>query len=215
MQHPCARCGAAVDDNSAFCPGCDAPQIRFLPKEPGNEQVRLEAPAAAYGTASPPPAAVTFSPLADRQHASYWRPAAYGSAIGVVLSFLPFGPLLGLPIAGWLAVRFYSRAERTKLPLSTGFRLGALSGLFVFSAQFVLGAIAAITLNKRGELRQALLDVANRSHNLNPNLDPQEFVRVVMTPAGAITLALMFCLVCAVLAGLGGLISAWGRRTHR
>src|SRR5947199_9868959 len=33
VEHPCQQCHSAVPDSSAFCPSCDAPQVRFVPRE--------------------------------------------------------------------------------------------------------------------------------------------------------------------------------------
>ena len=66
----------------------------------------------------------------------------------------------------------------------------------------------AVTLSTKEQLRKALLEVANRAHGINPDLQPEQYVSNLMTPAGAITTAVLFCILFVVLAGLGGLISA-------
>ncbi len=70
-----------------------------------------------------------------------------------------------------------------------------------------LGSLS-VALSTREELRQALLDAANRAHGFNPDLQVEQFVSYMMTPAGVTTMAVSLGVLFAVLSGLGGLISA-------
>lgn len=107
----------------------------------------------------------------------------------------------------------------TLFPLRSkeGFRIGALAGLITFGLMVVIGAIAMTALSAKGELRQTLLEAANRVHTLNPGLSPDQLVDYMLTPAG-MTVGIVFtALVLVVLAGFGGLISTVfsGRRLPR
>jgi hypothetical protein len=210
VQHPCSRCGAAVDNSSPFCPACEAPQIQFTPHEPDRESVRLH------------PETVPFSPVqvasaTAKEHVQavssarrrWLRAGIYAGAIGFVLNFLPTGPMLALPIAGWLAVRFYTRMVRFPIRPKEGFRLGALAGLVTSAILFVLGTATMSAPGSRGEVRQAMLEMANRAHGLNPQIQPEQFVDYIFSPAGIVMVILLSCVIFVVLSGLGGLISAF------
>lgn len=208
MEHPCNRCGAAVDNNSPFCPACEAPQIRFEPREDAQDAVRLH-------PATVPPAPVVASAsgtqpyrIAAASERKRWlRAAIYAGAIGFILSFLPTGPILAMPVGGWLAVSFYTRMARFPLRPREGFRIGALAGLAAFLMILVIGVIAMMAPGAKAQLHQALLESANRVHAMNPDLPPEQLVNYMMTPAG-MTFGLLFTgVVLMVLAGLGGLLS--------
>ena len=209
MEHPCNRCGAAVDNNSPFCPACEAPQIRFQPREAAGDAVRL------HPATVPPVPIVVPAPNTDPYHTAasarerkrWLRAAIYAGAIGFILSFLPTGPILAMPVAGWLAVSFYTRMARLPLRSREGFRIGALAGLAAFLMILVIGVIAMMAPGAKAQLHQALLESANRVHTMNPDLPPEQLVNYMMTPAG-MTFGLLFTgVVLMVLAGLGGLLS--------
>jgi hypothetical protein len=219
VEHPCNRCGAAVDNNTPFCPACEAPQIRFEPREDAQDAVRLH-PATIPPTpvvVSTPGAVPYHAPAAAYDRRRWLRAAIYAGVIGFILSLLPTGPILALPVAGWLAVSFYTRMTRFPLRSKEGFRIGALAGLITFGMMVVIGAIAMTALSVKGELRQTLLEAANRVHTINPDLSPDQLVNYMLTPAG-MTVGIVFTgLVLVVLAGFGGLISTLvsGRRLPR
>ncbi len=71
--------------------------------------------------------------MAMPSQGSFLRAAIYAGAIGTLLSTLPLGFVIGVPLAGVMAVRFYRGRSSAQLVAPTlGFRLGALSGLFGF-----------------------------------------------------------------------------------
>jgi hypothetical protein len=186
--------------------------------EPERESVRLHPellPASGVLTASPEAAQHVRAFSSDRRR--WFRAALYAGAIGLVLSFLPTGPLLALPAAGFVAVWFYTRMAGFPLRASEGFRLGALSGFFVSAVFTLLSLVAASTGTGRGEFRQAMIEAANRAHSMNPNVDPEQFVNFITTPAGMIFAILFTSVVLVLLGGMGGLLSAFisGRRLPR
>jgi hypothetical protein len=218
VEHPCNRCGAAVDNNSPFCPACEAPQIRFVPREDVEDAVRLH-------PATVPPAQVvvsapgtdSYNTAAASERKRWLRAAIYAGAIGFILSFLPTGPILALPVAGWLAVSFYTRMARVQLRPREGFRIGAVAGLAAFVMILVVGMVAMMAPGAKSQFHQALLESANRVHAMNPELSPEQLVNYMLTPAGMIVGLLFTCAILVVLAGLGGLISTVvsGRRLPR
>jgi len=161
VEHPCNRCGAAVDNNSPFCPACEAPQIRFVPREDVEDAVRLH-------PATVPPAQVvvsapgtdSYNTAAASERKRWLRAAIYAGAIGFILSFLPTGPILALPVAGWLAVSFYTRMARVQLRPREGFRIGAVAGLAAFVMILVVGMVAMMAPGAKSQFHQALLGVA-------------------------------------------------------
>lgn len=190
-----------------------------MPREDAEDAVRLH-PA----TVPAPPIVVSAPGTAPYRAAAaaserkrWMRAAIYAGGIGFILSLLPTGPILALPVAGWLSVSFYTRMARSSLRTQEGFRLGALAGLVAFVMMLVVGMIAMTLPGAKTQLHQALLDSANRVHAMNPDLPPEQLVNYMLTPAGMIVSLLFTCVVLVVLAGLGGLLSTVvsGRRLPR
>ena len=124
MEYPCHQCGALVEQGTAFCPQCRAPQIRVAVPEtltfPGIDP-----------SASPLPAYFGAS-LSPRIEWSQALPAtALAGLIAAVLMMTPLAGFgLGMLIGGTLSVVFYRR--RTPLANVTpgmGARLGMISGI--------------------------------------------------------------------------------------
>ena len=62
MEHPCYKCGASVEDGIAFCPRCNAPQIRVAGAAPlapagATPEVAIEE----YASHAPLPSALEWS----------------------------------------------------------------------------------------------------------------------------------------------------------
>ena len=189
-----------------------------MPREAAEDAVRLHpATAPPVPIVVPAPGTNPYRAAASANERKRWfRAAIYAGAIGFILSFLPTGPILAMPVAGWLAVFFYTRMARYPLQSREGFRIGALAGLATFLMMLVMGVIAMMAPGAKGQLRQALLESANRVHAMNPDLPPEQLVNYMLTPVG-ITVGLLFtCVVLVVLAGLGGLLSTVisGRRSQ-
>lgn len=190
-----------------------------MPREPDEGAVHLHpgtappAPVVVSGPASEPYRAAT----AASERRRWVRAAVYAGAIGFILNFLPTGPILAMPVAGWLAVSFYTRMARVPLRSREGFRIGSLAGLAAFLMIFVVGVVAMMAPGTKDQVHQALLQSANRVHAMNPDLPPEQLVDYMLTPAG-MTVGLLFtCVVLVLLAGLGGLLSTVvsGRRLPR
>ena len=130
----------------------------------------------------------------------------------------PLGILIGMPLGGFLAALFYQRQSwRAEGSHASGFRLGALAGLFGF---LLFGLIMALQLTNpatreelRGQMRERLKTLDARY------TDPEQrkVVEYLMTNQGlniSMTFSfVMFCLVFVVLSGAGGaLYAAIGRK---
>jgi hypothetical protein len=213
VEHSCSRCGAAVDNSSPFCPTCEAPQVRFVPREhePGQEPPRFH-PA----TVPPPPPVVVagpsplpIRPAAVPSHGTFLRAAIYAGAIGSLLSLVPKGFLVGLPLAGVLAVRFFRmRDPNAALRPKAGFSLGALTGVIAFGILVTVGTITLTASNGWGEARKQLLEKMQQIQAANPDPQARQMIEFLLTPAGILLGLLLMCAVFVLLAGLGGLISA-------
>lgn len=225
MEHPCHRCGSPVKDNSPFCPECGAPQIQFNRPDDSPEGIVVpNAPSAPPPISLPQPDAPldahleTRRRVSDRERAVAFRSALKGGAIAAVFCLFPLGILIGMPLGGFLAALFYQRQSwRAEGSHASGFRLGALAGLFGF---FLFGLIMALQLTNpatreelRGQMRERLKTLDARY------TDPEQrkVVEYLMTNQGlniSMTFSfVMFCLVFVVLSGAGGaLYAAIGRK---
>lgn len=213
MEHPCSRCGAAVDNSSPFCQACEAPQVVYVAREPAPGPVRL------HPATIPPlpvqvsePSAQSFRPTVLRRDSDLLRAAIYAGAIGTLLSTLPLGFVIGLPLSGVLAVRFYmSSLPLNKLPGAFRFRLGALSGLVAFGMLVAVRTITIAIFGGGSELRQVMVDAVHRAQSVNPDPQSQQMLLYFLTPQGMAIMAvlglLFMCVVFVLLAGLGGLVS--------
>jgi hypothetical protein len=214
VEHPCNRCGAAVDNNSPFCPACEAPQIRFEPREDVQDSVRLH-PA----TAPPPPIVVStpdtepYRAAAANERKRWLRAAIYAGAIGALLSTIHYGVLIGMPLVGILAVRFYrSGAFVRSISSQQGFRLGALSGFFSFAMLSFVSAIAVVGPGGQAEFRNRMLEVVRQYQAANPDPQAQQVFQYFQTSQGMTVMIiggmLFMCVIFVVVAGLTGMISA-------
>ena len=168
-----------------------------------------------------PPSPVTVAsvdrpsprPASIPDRARFLRGAIYAGSIGSLLSLLPLGFAIGLPLAGVLAVRFYrSGVFQLSVPPKLGFRLGALSGLVAFGMLVLVKTISMAAFGGGGELRQGMLDTIHRAQTTNPDPQSQRILEFFLTQQGMAVMILasllILCVIFVVLAGLGGLVSA-------
>ena len=222
MEHPCHKCGAAVEDGTPFCKQCGAPQIRV----PG---IETQEPAAG-GPSIPTPGGSTpeLSSLPGlmlpRPHSAnvQWAHALPGAALGgafsllaAIIPFAIFGP--AFLAGGAVAVILYRRHLKNGLPSSgVGAKIGAASGGFGFLF-FAIPAVATLVY-RPDELRQGMLE--NLSHYAGRGYDPQKIQQVtdlLKSPQGliffvAFVLFILF-LMFVVGSSIGGaLYAAWARK---
>jgi hypothetical protein len=204
MEHPCYRCGTIVEEGTAFCPQCQAPQIRVAAAQP--EQANT-----IEGT--PLSAAVAGHPIGF-QWSQALPPAAWAGMVSAGLMVLPLGGFgLGMLAAGFLCVILYRRRNPyVNLTAGLGARLGAVSGIFGFGIFVVFTGIATTLFHSGGELRSALTEAIRQAAARNPDPQAQHVLEFFKTPEGmavvvAFGLAFMF-LIFLVLSSLGGALSA-------
>ena len=221
MEHPCQGCGAAVEDSTPFCSSCGAPQVRFSARAPSSNPT-----VAGPGPPNVPPAGVSWSsyvrveaqPPISYQVASFDRQAAVRSAlnagaIAAVLSLLPFGFILALPLAGFLGVLLYRRRSSAQAPSpGAGFKLGALCGVFGFAIFIILTAVNTLAFHAQKEFRSAMVEAVRHAQARNPDPQARQMLEYFTSPQGLVVMmALGFVFICVafvLLSGLGGAMSA-------
>ena len=209
MEQTCYKCGAAVDPGRAFCPQCNAPQIRVAVPEPVvSESVvtTMEVAPSGAATASALPGRIDWS------HAV--RAAALAGIISSVLMLFPRGAFIfGMVAAGVLSVVLYRRRNpSTELTPGMGARLGALGGVVTFTIFAVLSAVAALLFGGGAEIRKGILDAINQAAARNPDAQAQQAIEMFKTPAGMAFLMVAGMVVVfiafLVLSSLGGALAA-------
>ena len=222
--HTCYRCHAEVEEGTAFCKQCGAPQIRVSaaepvpaspPLEPGTpgelqppaEPVPLPHSAQSYSAAELPPAPQRVS----------WADALPGAllagvlvALAWIISFIGF--LLWPLAAGALAVLLYARRNSVR-QMASGFgaRIGVIAGLFGFGFMALLMSLELLAFRGTGRLRQLLLQAMQQAMANNPDPAAQQAMQKLMTPEGiAVLVTFAMVLFFAVFLGLGALGGAVG-----
>lgn len=204
MDHPCNKCGAIVEDGTAFCPSCSAPQIRVTATAPITET--LPSVATSQGESFPEANAIQWSQALPS--------AALAGLIAACLMFIPLGAFgLGMIAAGVFALVFYRRRHSFgHLTPGMGARLGALSGTFGFAFFAVFTAIEVLVFHSGGQLRAALLEAVQQSASRTSDPQAQQVLDYLKSPPGlalvmGIGLAVTF-VIFLLLSSAGGAVTA-------
>jgi hypothetical protein len=196
MEHACDKCGAPVEEGTAFCPHCNRPLIRvdFSPE------------------ATPAPAPPQL-PIGLQ-----WSRALVPTIMaGLISSFLMLFPLgafgLGMILAGVLSVVFYRwRNAGADLTPGMGARLGAVSGVIGFVMFLFYTAISATVLGGGPQLRQALTQAIEQSASRATDPQAQRVMEFFRTPQGLATFmiaGIAFAFIAfLLLSTLGGALGA-------
>ena len=202
------------------------PQIRFSVREPASGDVVMQAGISAPGSSSYSPSSVSSpsyggveasAPITrrgggfDRQAAV--RSALNAGAIAAVLSLLPLGFIVALPLAGFLGVRLYRRrSSAQELSTGAGFKLGALCGAFGFLIFAVLTAVNTLAFRAQSEFRGAMIEAVRRAQARNTDPQARQMLEYFTSPHGMIVMLVLggvfICVAFVLLSGLGGAISA-------
>ena len=210
VEHLCPRCSSSVDDNSPFCPTCEAAQVIVAPKEYARSpiMVTVEGTSAFSSTG-------TFSKAAGRNAKPELRAAFYAAIIGAVLSLVQPGAsfVLALPIAGFVSVLIYRRFSLKSEPSArAGFRLGAMSGLFAFGLLMILIAAGTLAFHSEADTHAQVIQVIQQAQLRNPDPQAKPVFEYFMTPQGMAVMMVVGFVFMAVLfvllAAVGGAISA-------
>jgi hypothetical protein len=215
MEHPCHQCGAPVDDGTAFCKHCGAPQIRVMGEEPASDPLPPGTPAEVQPPSQPVP--LDGSPGAPpgidwSQAVPAAAIAGFFLAISWVVPFLGF--LMWLIAGGVLGIAIYRRrVPHATLTPGLGARVGAVTGLFGFGVFAVLFGLQLLVTRGSGHFRQLLQQVIEQAGSRNPDPRTQQAIQQLMTPAGLallVTIILVFFLAAFLaLSSIGGAAGAW------
>ena len=207
-----------VQEGIAFCPQCNAPQIRVAVAEP------LTPPQASSDHEAVSP---SYPHLMSRLGTRIdWSQALPATALaGLIAALLMLTPLvafgLGMLIGGSLSVVFYRRRSPVaNITPGMGSRLGMASGVLggcIFTA--VLSA-RTVMLHEWGQVRDKVIDLVAQAAARNPDPQAQQALEFFKTDQGIALLvisALVGTLVAFVIfSGLGGALGAallrWKRR---
>jgi hypothetical protein len=211
VEHLCPRCNSPVDDNSPFCPTCEAAQVLVEPKE----YVRSPITVTAEGTSALSSTATFPKTAGSRNAKPELRAAFYAAIVGAVLSLVQPGAsfVLALPIAGFLSVLLYRRLSLKNEPSPrAGFRLGAISGLFVFGLLMILIATGTLAFHSEADTHAQVIQIIQQAQARNPDPQARPVFEYFMTPQGMALMMIVGFVFMAVLfvllSGIGGAISA-------
>jgi len=205
-----------VEQGTAFCPQCRAPQIRVSISETFASSAIASDPAlsmpAYFGAA-----------LTSRIEWSQALPAT--TLAGLIAAVLMLTPLagfgLGMLIGGSLSVVFYRRRiPVARVTPGMGARLGMVTGILgggIFAALLSIGTIA---FRAWDTIRGKLFEVVDQTAARNPDAQAQQAMEFFKSPGGVVLLvisALIGTLLAFVIfSGLGGALGAalFKRKEH-
>lgn len=143
------------------------------------------------------------------------RAAFYAAIVAAVLSLIQprGGFILTLPLGGLLSVLLYRRLSLGSEPsLRTGFRLGAISGLFVFGLLMIVIAVGTLALHSEADTHAQVIQIIQQAQARNPDPQARQAFEYFMTPQGmAFMMVVGFVfmgVLFVLLSGVGGAISA-------
>ena len=211
VEHPCPRCNSPVDDSSPFCPTCEAAQVLAVPKEYSHSPVTVTV----EGTPAFLTAGTFPNTTRNTNSKAELRAAFYGSIVGAVLSLVQPGAsfILALPIAGFLSVLLYRRFSlKREFSAKTGFRLGAISGLFVFGLLIIVIAAGTLAFHSEADTHAQVIQVIHQAQSRNPDPQAKQVFDYFMTPQGMAFMMIVgfvfMCILFVLLSGAGGAVSA-------
>ena len=220
MDHPCEKCGALVEDGRAFCPQCRAPQIHVQvaeANEPTEAGVRADAELSIAISPTAGSYAVTVARSGSFNRETAVRCALKAGGLGVLIGIIVTIPLIGLLLAGTLAVLFYRRESKSSSDAWTGLKLGALAGAVWLGIDYLIEIVAVFATHSQQEVIEKLVKTW-QAMGVDPNTPGiQTAIRIMFTPGG-ILLGLIFGAIFAgLLAGFTGAVTAavMGHRNRR
>ncbi len=206
-----------MEDGTAFCPQCRAPQIRVALAD-----VVAETPVAHDAEVLAPPAAASAPPST----AIVWRHAFSSAMLAVllagILTALTRGSLgLGMVVAGALSVVLYRRYQPdAHLTAGMGAKLGAFTGALGSGIALAALAVAAGVFHAGGRLHQAFMEAVQQYIARSPDPQKEQVLEILKTSDGfammmTMGLILVF-LACLAFSSAGGAVTAvLLRRKHR
>jgi hypothetical protein len=193
----------------AFCPQCNAPQIRVAVAEALTPSETISGPTV--------PATPSYfaAPLATRIEWSQALPAtALAGLIAAILMMTPLSVFgLGMAIGGSLSVVFYRRRNPVAyITPGMGARLGMATGVLGGGIFTVLLSVFIVMFRRWDRVREKLIEVIEQTASRNPDPQARQAVEFFKTPEGMVVLltaALIGTLLAFVIfSGLGGALGA-------
>jgi hypothetical protein len=198
-----------VEQGTAFCPQCRAPQIRVAVPE-----IVIPSGIASDSTVTSLPA-YFGAPLTTRIEWSQALPAT--ALAGLITALLMMTPLayfgFGMLIGGSLSVVFYRR----RVPVANvtpgmGARLGMVSGILGGGIFAALLSVGTTLFHAWDSVRAKLIEVVEQTAARNPDPQTQQALEFFKSPDGIVlllTTALIGALIAFVIfSGLGGALGA-------
>jgi len=204
VEQSCHKCGTKFEEGAAFCPQCNAPQIRVAI----GEGLAAE-PAPIYHLASGPGSGIEWS--------QGFPAAALAGFAGSVVMLFPFATTLGpvvLAAAGFLAVVLYRRRRPlSQLGPGIGAVLGTLSGTLGFGFLAIPLAVSVTVSHSWEQIHREVLEAVKDAASRSPSPQAQQMVEFCNTPTGfALLIAgslVLFLLFAGVGGAIGGAVLRW------
>ena len=142
------------------------------------------------------------------------RAALKAGVLGVFISIITV-PLLGILLAGALAVYFYRRENGFALPAALGSRLGGAAGVVSFAIGALLITIQIFVFHAQQKYIDGILKVAQKFGANAADPEIQASIHNLFTPSGLAITFFFLMIFSVVLASLGGaLASLFPRRRN-
>ena len=215
MDTTCYKCGAGIQDGTAFCPSCGAPQIRVNVPQPPQT---VGSPSFAPGTPAemqPPAQPVNLGAIIAPPSGVDWGAARNGVLVaGLLMGVVSaLTGLLGFILViggGAAAVSRYQRKRGIGTSTGDGAKIGALSGILGYIVFAVIAGVEYVA--KPAMIRDALVQAIQHAQTQNPNPATQELYQKFMTPEGlavliVVSMAIFFVGFIA-LSSIGGMLTA-------
>jgi hypothetical protein len=197
----------------AFCPHCNAPQIRVAVAEPGPSAGTPD-----LGTPDRDDLRAILSAGSAAGSRIQWPralpAAALAGLIAAAITIMPVNTFgLGLLIGGVLSVAFYRRLNfPADVTPGMGARLGMVSGVLGFGLSALVLTIGSLTYHLQDKLRSRMIEELQQAAARSSDPQAQQVVEFVQTPQGFaifLSLVVFVTFVSFVLfSGLGGAVGA-------